>query len=115
MPSQVQNNGACKKFIEIALSSGERKHVDMYIAMNTTSNKTRIKYSINLTQGLIEALLTMSVLWKEIKVYKGEINCEAIVIAAESLGRLQVSPSRQVFPLCRLFPPTNFFPSPWMS
>ena len=115
MPSQLQNNGACKKFIEITLSSGERKHVDMYIAMNTTSNKTRIKYSINLTQGLIEALLTMSVLWKEIKVYKGEINCEAIVIAAESLGRLQVSPSRQVFPLRRLFPPTNLFPSPWMS
>ena len=58
-----------------------------------------------LSQGFIQALLIMSVLWKKIEFYKEESDREEKVIAAGGLGSsggggvLQASPSRQVFQL----------------
>ena len=52
---------------------------------------------------------------EENEFYKGESNCELIVIVVGGLGRgkaLQASPSRQVFPSWEPFSPTNFFPLP---
>ena len=49
---------------------------------------------------------------EENEFYKGESNCEFIVIVVGGPGRgkaLQASPSRQDFPLWEPFPPTNFF------
>ena len=40
-----QNSGGCKKFYKFPLSSAEEKHVDTYMVMSTTKNKTRIKHS----------------------------------------------------------------------
>ena len=40
-----QNSGGCKKSSKFPLSSAEEKHVDTYMVMSTTKNKTRIKYS----------------------------------------------------------------------
>ena len=34
-----------RNYTKIPLSSGEEKHVDMYTIMNSTRNKTRTKYS----------------------------------------------------------------------
>ena len=34
-----------RNYTKIPLSSGEDEHVDTYIVMNTTRNKTRTKYS----------------------------------------------------------------------
>ena len=34
-----------RNYTKIPLSSGEEKHVDTYMVMNTTRNKTRTKYS----------------------------------------------------------------------
>ena len=39
-----------------------------------------------LYQGSIHAVLIMSVLWNKTEFYKGESNCEVIVIAAGGLG-----------------------------
>ena len=41
-----------------------------------------------LHQGFIQALLTMFILRKKVEFYKGESNCEVIVIAAVGMGRL---------------------------
>ena len=40
-----QNSGGCKKFYKFPLSSAEEKHVDTCMLMSTTKNKTRTKYS----------------------------------------------------------------------
>ena len=36
MPAQVQNSEACKKYVEIPLSGGEKNDTNMYMIMNTT-------------------------------------------------------------------------------
>ena len=45
-----QNSGGCKKFYKFPLSSAEEKHVDTYMVMSTTKNKTRTKYSKEVTK-----------------------------------------------------------------
>ena len=54
----------------------------------------------------------MSILRKKVEFYKGESNCEVIVIAAVGMGRLWASSSRHVFPLWGPFLPTTFFSLP---
>ena len=36
MPARAKNIRACKKYVEILLSGGEKKYVDMYMAMTNT-------------------------------------------------------------------------------
>ena len=36
MLAWAQNRGEYKKYTEIPLSSGEEKHMDMFVAVNTT-------------------------------------------------------------------------------
>ena len=40
-----QNSGGCKKFYKFPLSSPEEKYVDTCMVMSSTKNKTRTKYS----------------------------------------------------------------------
>ena len=52
---------------------------------------------------------------EENEFYKGESNCEFVVIVVGGPGRekaLHASPRRQVFPLWVPFPPTRFSPLP---
>ena len=37
MPAKAQNNGAFKKYVEVPATVVEEKHVDVYMAMNTTN------------------------------------------------------------------------------
>ena len=57
--SVPQNSGVCKKFYKSPLSNGEENHVDTCMIMSTTKNKTRTKYSKEVSEKWRSQFLIM--------------------------------------------------------